>query len=68
MRVSRVASSAWYMRNDLQVFPHLYFRIDDIAFDNGGNVFLRRFNLQSVYFARNIKNAWRFNAFLMVFL
>lgn len=24
---------------DLQVFPHLYFRIDDIAFDNGGNVF-----------------------------
>ena len=39
MRVSRVASSAWYMRNDLQVFPHLYFRIDDIAFDNGGNVF-----------------------------
>lgn len=33
------ASSAWYMRNDLQVFPHLYFRIDDIAFDNGGNVF-----------------------------
>ena len=26
------------------------------------------FNEQSVYFARNIKKAWRFNAFLMVFL
>lgn len=49
MRVSRVASSAWYMRNDLQVFPHLYFRIDDIAFGNGGNVFF-----EPILFAKRI--------------
>lgn len=46
----------------------IVFRSDDITFDSGGNVFCGFFNLQSVYFAKNIKNAWRFNAFLMVFL